>query len=233
MKKIIASLAAVATVLSLSVAAFAEADPTTDAPAADPGSTNGLKTSTVKVEADKPTQVTFDNGVAVSAPAGAFEAGVEVTFEVKPEPADQAAVATTLETLQAKDKDAAINTVIDVTVKDKDGKVVQPAEGKKVTVTVAYDGVSNAIAYVDDKNNIEWIKLTVSEDKKTASFETGHFSAFYMVTVSDDILKQIDGVTGDPEKPGTDDKNKPTGVAIAIIPAAIAAAAVVVSKKRK
>lgn len=225
MKKIIASLTAVATLLSLSATAFA---------AVDPGSTNGKKEETVKVEEGKDVEVTLAEGITVAAPAGAFTAGSEVKFVVDIQKADPADVAIPQETITGKVDGAKIETKIDITA-TVDDKAVQPADGKKVTVTVAYDGVSNIVAYIDDKNAIEWIKLNVSEDKKTASFETSHFSAFYMVSVAADKVDSLLGdASGDTNKPGTDKgDNKPTGVAIAIIPAAIAAAAVVVSKKRK
>lgn len=232
MKKIIASLIAIATVFSLSTAAFAEA------PAADPGSTNGKQEQKATVEEGKPTEVVLDNGVKVVAEEGAFPAGTEVNVVADPQPVDAAAEATKVEAIDKAVKelvadagDIQVVTKIDISIVDAEGNVIQPAEGKKVTITVAWDGVSNAIAYVGEK--VEFLPLTVDKTNNTATFEVSHFSDYFMVSVSDDVVKAISGGADDNQPSKDDDKNKPTGVALAIVPAAIAAAAVVVSKKRK
>lgn len=214
MKKIIASLAAIATALSLSVVSFA----------ADPGDSNAKVDDTKTVEEGKATEFTFDTGATVEAAAGAFEAGKEVKIELEATPVtDTAAIATDIEAVSKAPggKDVEFNTVVSISA-TADGVEVQP-DGN-ITITIVYDGKSNAVAYVGADGKVEAIALTVSDDKNTASFTVTHFSDFYLVKVAD--VNAFLGKTAD-------DPNQPTGVAIAIIPAAIAAAAVVVSKKRK
>ncbi len=236
-KGILASVVACVAAMSLSVAAFA----------ADPGSTNGEKKAETTVEKDKEISVTLDNGTAIDAPANTFAEGVKVTFATNPQEVEgKTETAKTEETVkkaisqistEAK-AEIVVKTKIEVTATDADGKTVQPAEGKKVKVTVTYDGNSNIVVYVGSDGKVEFMALTISEDKKTASFETSHFSDFYMAKVDDADVEKLVGkdatvkVDGDTNKPA-DDKNEPTGVVLAIVPAAIAAAAVVVSKKRK
>lgn len=218
MKKIIASLAAIATVLSLSVASFA----------VDPGNTNGEVGGTETVKADEATDFVFDNGNTVVAAAGAFEAGKEVEIKLEATPIeDNAAVSDVAAAVAAAEggKGVELNTKVSITA-TSDGVAVQP--NGDITITVAYDGKSNAVAYVGE-DGVEAIALKVEGDK--ASFTVKHFSDFYMVKVAD--VDAFLGTTTTPPTTSGDDTNKPTGVAIAIVPAAIAAAAVVVSKKRK
>ncbi len=215
MKKIIASLAAIATVLSMSVVAFA----------VDPGDSNAKAEDTQTVEADKETTFELDNGATVVAAAGAFDAG-EVKIDMEATPVDNAAAGDASEAVSKAEggEGVVFNTAISITAYSGDTKVDPKGN---ITITVVYDGASNAVAYVNDKKEVEAIELKVAEDKKTATFTVSHFSDFYMVTV-----KNVDAFLGKTtSKPG--DENKPTGIAIAIVPAAIAAAAVVVSKKRK
>lgn len=216
MKKIIASLAAIATVLSLSVASFA----------VDPGNTNGEVGGTETIKADAATDFVFDNGNTVEAAAGAFEAGKEVEIKLEATPVDNAAASDVAEAVAAAEggKDVVLNTKVSITA-TSDGVAVQP--NGDITITVAYDGKSNAVAYVGEDKKVEAIELKVDGDK--ACFTVKHFSDFYMVKVAN-----VDAFLGKTTPPATSgDENKPTGVAIAIVPAAIAAAAVVVSKKRK
>lgn len=217
-KRIIAPIVAMAAVLTLSVSAAAV---DSGATGVDPGATNKEASATATVAADKETVVELDNGVKVVIEAGAFADG-EVTVTVKLTATDNAnnetAVAAIKEAIEKLEADAtglAINTKIEITITDKDGKAIQPAEGKKVTVTVAEDGKSNIVAYVGD-DVVEFIKLS------NGSFETTHFSTFYLATVAN-----AGDLAGKSSNPGT-------GVVLVAIPAAIiAAAAVVVSKKRK
>ena len=216
MKKIIASLAAIATVLSLSVVSFA----------VDPGDSNAEAENTQTVEADKNATFTFDTGAQVVAAAGAFEAGeVTIVLQATDVEKEQASVATALDAILKKDDSAVINTVVSIDAylnygKD-DEKEVEPKGD--ITITVKADQGSNAVAYVDENGKVETIELNVVDG--LATFKVTHFSDFYMVKVAD-----VNKFLG---KASTGDDNKPTGVAIAIVPAAIAAAAVVVSKKRK
>ncbi len=237
-KRILTSAIAFVAAMSLSVAAFA---------AAEPGATNGKVEATQKdITAETPIDIKSDLGLTIAGDAGTFAEGVtevkmDADIAATDNTKDEAAAKTINEAIEKLVKDAKadlqINTKLAISLFDQDAKAIQPAEGKKLTVTVAYDGVSNAIAYVGDKK-VEFIKLNVSEDKKTASFDVTHFSDYYMVKVADSVVADLEGksadvgTAGDTNKP-TDDKNKPTGVVLAIVPAAVAAAAVVVSKKRK
>ena len=223
MKKIIASLAAIATVLSLSVASFA----------VEPGDSNSKAEGTETIKADAATEFVFDNGNEVEAAAGAFEAGKEVKIELEASKIeDNAGVDAKVSeaVAAAAGNDVAFNTKVSITA-TADGVAVQP--NGDITITVAYDGVSNAVAYVDANDKVEPIALTVDGDK--ACFTVKHFSDFYMVKVADvdAFLKSADDTTSTEAPAATTGGNPNTGVAIAIVPAAIAAAAVVVSKKRK
>lgn len=232
-KRILTSVVAIAAAMSLSAAAFA----------VDPGATNGQQDSeAVTVVKDEETKLESAGGLEIVAPAGSFADTVETVKMVAEVTATdntaQEAAAKTLETAVKNlsvETEIAVNTKLSITLKDQDDKDVQP--NGNVKVTVAYDGVSNIVAYVDG-DKFEFIALTV--DGNFCCFETSHFSDYYLVKVADDQVEALagkagtadDNVTGDPNDP-TDDKNKPTGFVLAIVPAAVAAAAVVVSKKRK
>lgn len=222
MKKIIASLAAIATVLSLSVVSFA----------ATPGDSNAKVEEVVKVEEGKATEFSFETGAKVEAAAGAFEAGKDVKIELQAQPVtDTAAIATEVKAVSEAPggKDVTFDTVVSISA-SSDGVAVQPSGD--ITITIAYEGDANAVAYVTSEGKVETYELT--KTSTTASFTIKHFSDFYLVKVAADQLDTFLGKSGD-NTPGSSsgDNNQPTGVAIAIIPAAIAAAAVVVSKKRK
>lgn len=232
-KRIFTSVVAIAAAMSLSVAAFAT----------DPGATNGAQSSdAVAVAADKETVMEGDKGMTITAPAGSFgDTVTSVKMVADVTATDNTAAASTAATIDEVAKavgvttEVKVNTKLSITLEDQDGKAVQP--NGKVTVTVAYDGVSNIVAYVDG-DNVEFIALTVAADKKTASFETSHFSDYYLVEVAADQVDALAGKSGSANAAGNtnqpgDDKNQPTGFALAIVPAAVAAAAVVVSKKRK
>ena len=223
MKKIIASLAAIATVLSLSVASFA----------VEPGDSNSKAEGTETIKANEATEFVFANGNEVEAAAGAFEAGKEVKVELEASKIeDNANVDANVSKAVAAvaGADVVFNTKVSITA-TADGVAVQP--NGDITITVAWDKESNAVAYVDADNKVEPIALEVKDDK--ATFTVKHFSDFYMVKVADveAYLKSTDNDDNTQAPTTTGDENKPTGVAIAIVPVAIAAAAVVVSKKRK
>lgn len=78
------------------------------------------------------------------------------------------------------------SVVYDITIKDKNGKAVQP-DGK-VNVTVDTEGIADknsdyVVYYVNDKGAFEKMKVTKSTDK-SVTFETSHFSV-YAVCVYD------------------------------------------------
>lgn len=230
-KRILTSVVAIAAAMSLSATAFAAAAGVTD---------GKQESQLVAVEKDKETVMESAAGVSVSAPANSFGDTVEsVKMVAEITKTDNetakdtaAAIASVIKDLKVE-TEATVNTKIDIKLLDQADKEVQP--NGKVKVTVAYDGQSNIVAYVEG-NKVEFITLTV--DGNFCSFLTSHFSDYYLVKVDKDQVEALEGkegtatAAGDTNKPG-DDKNEPTGFALAIVPAAVAAAAVVVSKKRK
>lgn len=234
-KRIFTSAVAIVAAMSLSAAAFAAA----------PGSTNGKQEGKqTGITAETEIKVESEGGLQVTAPAGTFaETVTEVNLNAEVTATDNTGAAAAAATINAAiaqiagadaNADLVVNTKIDITLTDQDGQAIQPAEGKTVTVTAAYDGASNAVAYVNG-DKVEFIKLTVNGT--TASFDVTHFSDYYMVKVADSVVASLEGKSANVGAIGntgdnTDD-NKGTGFALAIIPAAVAAAGVVVSKKRK
>lgn len=193
-----------------------------------------------ETEASKDTAVKIDIpelNVTLEANAGTFDEAVsKIIAEVKVKIAqatekDKATViAAAIKGLANASQSVSVNDVISIVLKDQNGNTIQPIGGASVKVTVPYDGKSNYAAYIDGES-VEFIKLTIADG--FASFEAKHFSDYYLVTLSDDAVKSVEGdISGNTDKP-VDDKNQPTGFVIALIPAAAAAAMVVVSKKRK
>ena len=204
-KQIFSAVASLAVVAAMSVSAFA----------VTAGSTNGSAEGEIK-----DGKVTLDNSVTVE---GDLPEGTVVTVvDEKATEEDTKAVADAVEATKSDLDVTSVNTVIDITAKDAEGVAVQPNEDGSVTVTVAYDGVSNAVLYLGE-DKIEELELKVYDDKSFASFTTSHFSTFYMVTLNEN---------GDDNGTGSD-KPVNTGVVLAVVPAIAAAAAIVVSKKRK
>ncbi len=194
MKKVLSAAIALTAVAAMSVSAFA----------VDAGSTNGSANGVAGDDGKVETSVGTVEGLG---------AGTNVTIEVQPTDTVDNEVSDAVK--EKLGDGVTFNTTVKVTVD------VQP--NGSATVTVAWDGQSNRAVYVGE-DGVETFDLKVSDDQKTASFSTTHFSTFYLVTVPEN------------GQPGTDnegDKNEPTGVVLAIVPAAVAAAAVVVSKKRK
>lgn len=252
-KRILAALVACTVALSLAASAFAVA----------PGSSNGKVEAKAEVVPDAPVAIATDLGLTLDADAGVF--GAEVTeinanvevASMEEDSEDTVAVkAAVVEALTTAIEDAVssgalaaesaktsikVNTVITVSLTDQNGNALQPVNGK-VKVTIPYDGVSNFVAYLNSETGVvEFFKLTVDGD--FATFETTHFSDYYMVQVdNEEVIEKIDiektytvstSTAGDTTDKTDDDKNQNTGVFFAVIPAAIAGAAVIVAKKRK
>lgn len=215
-KQIFTAAASLAVVAAMSVSAFA----------VDAGSTNGKSEATADLS--KPVNATTSTGVQIEAASGVFGTEGTVTFDVDVEPATAEQKTTVLAAAEKATnvKVTAVNTVIDISA-FIDGKEVGP--NGEVKITVAWDGVSNCVIYVDDKGAVEVMPTDHEKDSTVISFTTKHFSAFYMVT-AEEVSNNGNGSTDGKDDP---DKNAPTGVVLAVIPAAIAAAAIVVSKKRK
>ena len=217
-KQIFSAAVALAAVAAMSVSAFA----------VDAGSTNGSATGTQTLTEDTAVSIQpagVDN-VKVEAPAGTFGVGnltINITVE-KVEATAATAVVAEIENAVADVDVTAVNTKIDIEAL-LDGVVVEP--NGTVTLTVAYDGVSNAVAHIKDDGTVEILDLVVNGN--VASFNTTSFSDFYMITATVNNNTGSNGNTNN----NTEDKNQATGVALAVIPAIVAASAIGVSKKRK
>ena len=199
-------------IFSAVVALAAVAAMSVSAFAVDAGSTNGSAEG--KVEDGK---VTLDNSVVLE---GGLADGVEVTVEVEPvAEAEAKNVAKAIEKGAPNVEVKAVNTVITITADDGE---TQP-DGS-VKVTVAWDGASNQVIYVGDDGKVEVLPTERNGDLIT--FTTTHFSDFYMVTATVNT-------NGGTNQPDNNKDNPSTGVVLAVIPAVAAAAAIVVSKKRK
>lgn len=227
-KKIFAAAVAFVATMSLATSAFAAA----------PGSTNGSASTEVKVEADKETKFETDKGLSIEAPAGAFEAGAEIKLETKIDwvqsaPTTTAKVEEAIASIASVSGDAAkatVNTKIEISL-TSNGAAVQP--NGNVKVTVAWDGKSNVVAYVNG-STVEFFALTVTGN--TCSFETKHFSDYYMATVDEAVVSKLAGQSATVDNGGSSG-NPSTGIALAVAPAGLAVAFVgvtaIVSKKKR
>ena len=215
-KQIFSAVASLAVVAAMSVSAFA----------VDAGSTNGSGSGTAQLAPDKAVSIipAGVQGVQIDAAAGVFGTEGELVIEVDVEPVAEAKAAAVAETIDEAEVGVvvkSVNTVIDISAFIGD-LAVQP--NGEVKITVAWDGVSNQVIYVGDNGEVE--VMPTEQTGNVIAFTTTHFSDFYMVTVDEDSSN------GDTSGSG-DDKNQPTGVVLAVIPAIAAASAIVVSKKRK
>lgn len=227
-KKIFAAAVAFVATMSLATGAFA----------ATPGSTNGTATTEVKVEADKPTVFETDKGLSLEAPAGAFEAGADVKLEANVQNVVSAAVTTPkieeaitkIADVSASDAKVTVNTKLELSL-TSNGTAVQP--NGKVKVTVAWDGKSNVVAYVNG-SNVEFFALTVTGN--VCSFETSHFSDYFMASVDSAVVEKLAGKSAEVGS-GSSGNNPNTGIALAVAPAGLAVAfvgvAAIVSKKKR
>ena len=226
-KKIFAAAVAFVATMSLATSAFAAA----------PGATNGSATTEVTVKADAPTEFKTENNLVLEAPAGAFEAGSNVKLDANVEAVTNVpAAAATVESAIAKiasvsgnNAKATVNIKLEISL-TSNGTAVQP--NGKVKVTVAYDGKSNVVAYVNG-GTVEFFALTVTGN--VCSFETSHFSDYYMASVDQAVVEKVVGQSTTIDNNGGN--NPGTGVALAVAPAALAVAFVgvtaIVSKKKR
>lgn len=161
-------------------------------------------TPTTKPDVTTNTTLKSDDGtVAVS---GNLPAGVVKVNVVAP-------------TIKAGDTKA----TFDITLLDGNGNPVQLSEGQKVTVTIKIpDEFKSAkelfVYYQKNGKIVENMNAKKSADGTTISFETTHFSEYVISTTALKVESE---------------NNPTTGVALVLIPAVAAAAAVLVSKKRK
>lgn len=244
-KQFFAAVTSIAVVAAMSVSAFAVA----------PGSTNGTATAEVTVSKTEATTVPAvgveDAQIEVS--AGAFDlpdgTKVEIVMEKEDLKDDKAAQEVVIK--QIEEKLAAISDVVVDSAPGADTKVVVSAVNTKIdisayadnqviepngdiTITVAYDGASNKVAHFLDNGSIELLDLKTSGT--VCSFTTKSFSEFYMITVDETPAAQPEQTTTAATEPTTNapvKDNPSTGVVLVAIPAVAAAAAVVLSKKRK
>ena len=215
---------------------------------AEPAITEGSASGDTEVKDDSDVKIEIPElNITVEAKVGSFDDAVlKITAEVElklagaSEQEKSSVIAAAIEGIANADDSVSVNNVISVTLKDQDNNIVQPVDGNVVKVTLPYDGKSNYAAYIDG-DIVEFIKLTIADG--FASFNAKHFSDYYLVSLSDEAVKAVEdkapaetttGVNGDTEKPGDDkNDNKPTGIAIALIPAVAAAVSAVVFRKRK
>ncbi len=215
---------------------------------AEPAITEGSASGDTEVKDDSDVKIEIPElNITVEAKVGSFDDAVlKITAEVElklagaSEQEKSSVIAAAIEGIANADDSVSVNNVISVTLKDQDNNIVQPVDGNVVKVTLPYDGKSNYAAYIDG-DVVEFIKLTIANG--FASFNAKHFSDYYLVSLSDEAAKAVEdkasaetttGVNGDTEKPGDDkNDNKPTGIAIALIPAVAAAVSAVVFRKRK
>lgn len=219
MKKLFSAAISLAVVAAMSVSAFA----------VDAGSTNGTNVEAeATVGADGTVAVEVGTIANITGTGFTADDTLSITASVNPA-AEDAVAADAVKAIATAigAGNATVNTVIDISALLGDVALTSFPAGASMTVSVAYDGVSTAAVYVKDDGSVEKFDLTVSEDKTTCEFTVTHFSTFYLVSAAEDGA----GDTGDAGN--GDDKNQGTGLAIAVIPAAVAAAAVVISKKRK
>lgn len=214
-KQIFAAVASLAVVAAMSVSAFA----------VSAGSSNGSAEVTVQENGSVEFVSDTVEGLAIKADAGVFKAGTKVESTVAYVKEDQVIkveesvtaalasgnIATSSGEKVTSFKVESVDAVVEVSAL-LDGAEVQPDGAVKITVARDPKQDSNKVIYIDDKGNVEVLPTDVKDT--TITFTTTHFSDFYLVTIDEDEIPN-------------------TGVILAVFPAAIAAAAIVISKKRK
>ena len=210
-----------------------------------PVAPSGASTEAAATTTAAPEVVTAANGEAVEAAKDVIPAGA--TLEVKEQPKEEAVKA--VEAIKATDENKEVvetvkkaveaekAAVVDIDLV-KDGAKVQPNGTIKVTINVpaALKDAANLFVYrVEEDGKLTDVKASVVNGKLV--FSTSHFSTYIITSEAlsgDAVVTEAAATTAAPtapEKP--DDKNQATGVVIAVIPAVIAAAGVIISKKRK
>ncbi len=233
---------------------YKEETTTPSSSSSTPASTTAATEEKIEIEEVKPSE---DNAI----PDGAsLTIKTEDVSEIKV-PEGKEEIVETIEKM-VKNGDA---VVLDIKLVDKSGKEVQVAEGSSVTVSFSVPS-SVKVGYfkkvyvyrAEADGTFTDMKASLSEDRKTITFATVHFSTYIVTTKALDsaVVNDTDPAAettaaettaapaGSSEAPadttaapaGTsnpEDKNQATGVALAIVPAVIAATGVVISKKRK
>lgn len=146
--------------------------------------------------------------------------------------------------------DLQIESVYDFSFVDQNGDSVETTDYFSVSVPCDNEDV-NCVIYTDGVGTIEFYRAYYAYG--FINFTVPHFSTYALAVVPEEVLADIvlaspadevieemnrqenadeDDDTAD-EDTAADDKNVATGVALAVVPAAIAGVAVVISRKRK
>ena len=177
------------------------------------GSTSSGTTTTPSTSTDDKKD---DDKKEDTTPAASYtdeDNGVKVTA-----PAGVVPAGAELKVVPAKVEAGATQASFDITLV-VDGKNVQPNGKVEVTITIPKELAGKDTYYVyykDDNGKLTDMKATFNKEAGTVTFTTDHFSTYIISTVN---------LLGEP--------NPSTGAVIVLIPAAIAAAGVLISKKRK
>lgn len=196
--------------------------------------------------------VTAANGESVEAPKDVVPAGA--ALEVEEQTKEEAVKA--VETIKTADENREVVETVKKAVEDakaavmdinliKDGVKIQPNGAIKVTINVP-ETLKNAaklfVYRVEANGTFTDVKATVEGGKLV--FSTSHFSTYIITSEAlsgDAVVTEAATTSAAAETTaaatagsnGTTDKNQATGVMIAVVPAAMAMAGVILSKKRK
>lgn len=221
-----------------------EEDPT-ESTEADEKPADADFTANMGAQLDKDFNATIGEWPADGVAYGKYEdnkAEVTIGFDFGTEKVKLAGNYLGIKTDVAFDKaEGAVNSKITVTSIKADGKEIQ-FDASKVFVGESDDGVGGHAKITLFNEWDDNTKGNAAVDFNAINGEDG-FSTLTVtftveaaeeadVTTPAEGETTTDGAAGDTNKP-SDDKNKPTGVMFAIVPAAVAAMGVVLSKKRK
>lgn len=207
--------------------------PGTDTPGTDdPGTTPGgvitpgepigevtlpNSSSTTTPDDDK-NAVKFENNdtkIEVTAPEGAFDKPADVTFNAAP----------------VADETSGETFTFDLSFTDKDGNKVQPKSAVTVSVPLptALTGKTVFVYHIED--NGTYTEINCKVENGMVVFSASSFSKYVITTQK----LNASGAPADSTttNPGGSTTNPGTGVALSLLPIALASAAVVISKKRK
>ncbi len=209
-------------------------------------------TTAADTTAAAPEVVTGANGESVEAPKDVVPEGA--VLEAKEQTKEEAVKA--VEAVKTTDDNKEVVETVKKSVEDgkaavldinlvKDGVKVQPDGTIKVTINIP-EILKNAaqlfVYRVEDNGTFTDVKATVSGGKLV--FSTGHFSTYIITSealtgnavvteATTAAPAETTATTTAGGSTSTEDKNQATGVVLAVIPAMLAAAGVVASKKRK
>lgn len=179
--------------------------------------------------ADEEQLVDKETGVELSAEEGVIPEGATLSVEpIKDEEVEEI-IREIAEELDIEISEDAHIIVFDISLVNSQGVTVQPDGTVTVKIPLPEDfaeDVTYYVYHVADDGKLTDMKATVDKDGYI-SFTTDHFSKYLL---SDEKL--IEDGAGDTDT-DDEDKNVPTGVSVLLIPAVTAAAAVLISRKRK